>query len=94
MRPHSASPHLRPVPERAPTAREREIPVRFTTATGLAVPVRRPFNSFRWVGPGTLRILDAGLVVSARRLSFLGLRPASRFIPRDEIRDARSDKRV
>src|SRR5579862_3632824 len=88
MRPHSPSPHLRPVPERkADPASEREIPVRFSSTTGLAVPVRRPFNSFRWVGPGTLRIADAGLVVSARRLGFLGLRPARRFIPRDEIRD-------
>ena len=43
-------------------------------------------NTFRWTGPGTIHILERGLLVTTRRRSPLGFRTADeRFIPASEI---------
>ena len=43
-------------------------------------------NTFRWTGPGTIHILERGLLVMTRRRSPLGFRTADeRFIPASEI---------
>jgi hypothetical protein len=88
MKQTSRPSHLRPVPASVtPSAAQREIPVRFTATAGLAAPERRPYNSFRWVGQGSVRIEEAGLAVTAQRRSLIGHRPVRRFIPAGEIRD-------
>jgi hypothetical protein len=87
MKQTSRPSHLRPVPASTAPAAQPEIPVRFNATGGLAVPERRPYNSFRWVGHGSLRIEEAGLVVTAQRLTLLGHRTVRRFIPAGEIRD-------
>jgi hypothetical protein len=43
-------------------------------------------NTFRWTGPGTIHILERGLLVMTRRRSPLGFRTADeRFVPAAEI---------
>jgi hypothetical protein len=43
-------------------------------------------NTFRWTGPGTIHILERGLLVMTRRRSPLGFRTADeRFVPASEI---------
>jgi hypothetical protein len=43
-------------------------------------------NTFRWTGPGTIHILERGLLVLTRRRSPLGFRTADeRFVPASEI---------
>src|SRR6266853_953253 len=80
--------HLRAGPAVTPhVTAQREIAVRFTSTSGLIAPVRKPLNSFRWVGPATLRFSEQGILVSARRATLLGLRQTQRFIPPAEIRD-------
>lgn len=80
--------HLRAVPAiTAPVTTRHEIAVRFTSTYGLIVPLRKPLNSFRWVGPGTLRVSEQGILVSAKRSTLLGPRHTQRFVPAAEIRD-------
>jgi hypothetical protein len=90
-----ARPHLRAVPAVAPQlSAEREIAVRFTSASGLIARVHKPFNSFRWVGPATLRFSEQGVLVTARRATLLGLRHTQRFIAPAEIRDVYREANV
>src|ERR1700749_3926646 len=43
-------------------------------------------NTFRWTGPGTIHVLERGLLVTTRRRSRLGFRTADeRFVPASEI---------
>lgn len=79
--------HLRAVPSVTEKVAPREIAVRFTSTSGLIAPVRKPLNSFRWVGPGTLHFSEQGVLVTAKRSTLLGPRQTKRFIPAAEIRD-------
>ena len=80
--------HLRAVQAVSPpVSAGREIAVRFTSTSGLIAPIRNPLNSFRWVGPATLRFSEQGVLVTANRATLLGLRQTQRFIPPAEIRD-------
>jgi hypothetical protein len=65
----------------------REIAVRFTSTSALGARPRRPLNSFRWIGPGRLRISPQGILVSARCATLLGPRLTKRFIPAAQIHD-------
>lgn len=78
---------LRAVPSVTQTVAPREIAVRFTSTSGLITPVRKPLNSFRWVGPGTLHFSEQGVLVTAKRSTLLGPRQTRRFIPAAEIHD-------
>jgi hypothetical protein len=79
--------HLRVVPDPASPVTRDEIAVRFTSTSGLVASLRKPLNSFRWRGPGTLRFDEQGILVTAKSLTLLGLRPTQRFIPPAEIRE-------
>lgn len=81
--------HLRSVrtPGAPQAGPERAIAVRFTSTAGLIARRRRPLNSFRWVGPGTLRRTEHGILITAKRSTLLGLRPSEHFIPAAEIHD-------
>jgi hypothetical protein len=68
-------------------AASHEVAVRFTSTSEPGARRHRPLNSFRWIGPGRLRISPAGLLVTARSATLLGLRPAQRFIPAAQIHD-------
>jgi hypothetical protein len=84
----AAQRRLRPIPSPAdPGAAPREFPVRFAPTTGLSALVRKPSNSFGWVGPGTLCFDDQGVHVSAKRLTLLGLQRARVIIQPTEIHD-------
>jgi len=83
-----ARPHLRAVQVTAPRAStEREIGVRFTSTSGLVARLHKPPNSFHWVGPATLRFSSEGVLIAAKRATWLGLRQTQRFITPSEIRD-------
>jgi hypothetical protein len=85
---NEARQHLRAVPAISPRVlAQREVAVRFTSISGLVAPLRKPANSFGWVGPATLRFSEHGVLVTARRATLLGLRQSQRFIPPAEIRD-------
>lgn len=80
--------HLRVItPNASEVSAEREIAVRFTSASGLIAPIRKPLNSFGWVGPATLSFSGQGVLVAAKRATLLGLRQTQRFIGPAEIRD-------
>ena len=79
--------HLRVVRDPASPVTRDEIAVRFTSTSGLVASLRKPLNSFRWRGPGTLRFDEQGILVTAKSLTMLGLRPTQRFIPPAEIRE-------
>jgi hypothetical protein len=80
--------HLRAVPAVSPqTSAEREIAVRFTSTSGLVARLHKPLNSFHWVGPATLRFTSQGVLVAAKRSTWLGLRQTQHLIRPAEIRD-------
>jgi hypothetical protein len=80
--------HLRVVPAPAPgLSAELEIAVRFSSTSGLVSRLYRPLNSFQWVGPATLRFTGKGVVVTAKRATWLGLRQTQHLITPAEIRD-------
>jgi len=80
--------HLRAVPVPAQgTSGELEIAVRFTSTSGLVARLHKPLNSFQWVGPATLRFTSQGLIVTAKRATWLGLRQTQHLITPAEIRD-------
>lgn len=85
----SAGRHLRSVrtPATPQSGTERAIAVRFSSTASLIAPRPKPLNSFRWVGPGTLRLNDRGILITAKRATLLGLRPTELFIPAVEIHD-------
>jgi hypothetical protein len=84
----AARQRLRAVPFSAPRASaEREIAVRFTSTSGLVARLQKPLNSFQWVGPATLRFSSQGVLITAKRATWLGLRQTQRFITPAEIRD-------
>jgi hypothetical protein len=80
--------HLRAIPAPAQGASaELEIAVRFTSTSGLVARLHKPLNSFQWVGPATLRFTSQGLIVTAKRATWLGLRQTQHLITPAEIRD-------
>jgi len=80
--------HLRAVPAPAQGASaELEVAVRFTSTSGLVARLHKRLNSFQWVGPATLRFTGQGVIVAAKRATWLGLRQSERLITPAEIRD-------
>jgi len=63
-----------------------QVRVRFTLTDGLSLLLRRPPNSFGWVGAGTLSFEDHGASVTARCRPCFGLHRRTRFISAFEIR--------
>ena len=62
-------------------SRPRAAPGRSDSRTGY-----QRYNSFRWTGPGTIHILERGVLVMTRRRSPLGFRTADeRFVAAAEI---------
>jgi hypothetical protein len=66
---------------------QHDFEVRFSATAALAARLHRAANSFRWVGPGRLRISAQGILVTARSATLFGLRPTRRFIPAVQIQD-------
>ena len=78
---------LRAVPAAVPAANHHVFPVRFSPTLDLSGLLRRPQNSYRWVGQGSLLVDEHGVRVTARRLSLLGLYRTVHFILPTEIRE-------
>jgi len=70
-----------------PHANHNVFPVRFSPALDLSGLLRRPQNSYRWIGPGTLLVDEHGVRVTARRLTVFGLYRTVLFILPTEIRE-------
>lgn len=78
---------MRAVPAAVPHANHHVFPVRFTPTSGLSAVVRRPQNSYRWIGAGSLLVDEHGVRVTARRLTVLGLYRTVLFVLPSEIRE-------
>jgi hypothetical protein len=78
---------MRAVPAAVPHANHQVFPIRFTPTLDLSGLLRRPQNSYRWVGQGTLLVDEHGVRVTARRLTLLGLYRTVLFILPTEIRE-------
>jgi hypothetical protein len=63
-----------------------EFRVQFSSSGGASL-LRSPENSFGWAGIGTVGVERNGLLVTARRRSFLRLRRDRRYIPAFEIQE-------
>lgn len=75
------SPRLSPEGSGAP-----EFQVLFSRPATVAGRSDSRTNSFRWIGAGTIHVLERGLVVITKRRSRLGFRTADeRFVPASEI---------
>jgi hypothetical protein len=70
-----------------PGADELEFRVRFTRAKGISPLLRAPSNSFRWVGPGTVRFEPLGVLITAKRQRLGFARVHRRFVAASEIRN-------
>ncbi len=65
-----------------------EFPVKFSRPTDLAGRSDTRPNTFRWTGTGTIRVMERGLMVMARRRSALGFYTTEqRLVPAWEIAD-------
>jgi hypothetical protein len=78
---------MRAVPAAVPHANHHVFQVRFTPTSGLSGLLRRPQNSYRWIGVGSLLVDEHGVRVTARRLTLLGLYRTVLFILPSEIRE-------
>ncbi|HEY6922052.1 MAG TPA: hypothetical protein VI653_01195 [Steroidobacteraceae bacterium] len=78
---------MRAVPAAVPHANHRVFPVLFSPTLDLSGLLRRPENSYRWIGQGTLLVDEHGVRVTARRLTFFGLYRTVLFILPTEIRE-------
>lgn len=78
---------MRAVPAAIPHANHHVFPVRFSRTLDLSGLLRRPQNSYRWMGQGTLLVDEHGVRVTARRLTLLGLYRTVLFILPTEIRE-------
>lgn len=78
---------MRAVPAAVPHANHHVFPVRFTPTSGLSAVLRRPQNSYHWIGAGSLLVDEHGVRVTARRLTLLGLYRTVLFILPSEIRE-------
>jgi hypothetical protein len=79
--------HLRVVTAGSAAQAPHDVAVRFTSTSALGTRPHSPLNSFRWIGPGRLRISPQGILVTARSATLLGMRPTQRFIPAAQIHD-------
>jgi hypothetical protein len=78
---------VRAVPAAVPHPNHHVFPVRFSPTLDLSGLLRRPQNSYRWVGQGTLLVDEHGVRVNARRLTLLGAYRTVLFILPTEIRE-------
>jgi len=78
---------MRAVPAAVPRANHHVFPVRFSATLDLSGLLRRPQNSYRWMGQGTLLVDEHGVRVTARRLTLLGSYRTVLFILPTEIRE-------
>jgi hypothetical protein len=78
-----------PLPRLGPEGVEApEFPVTFSRPTDMTGRPESWPNSFRWVGKGTLRVMERGLLVSAKRRFAIGFHTTEqRFVPATEICD-------
>jgi hypothetical protein len=67
--------------------RPLEFAVRFSPSMGLRAWLKRPTNSYGWLGRGTVHVEHGGLRISARRLTPWGLQRVTRLIRHSEVRD-------
>jgi hypothetical protein len=65
----------------------QQVEVRFTSTATRGARRHGAANSFRWVGPGRLRISPEGILVTARSATLIGLHATQRFIPATQIHD-------
>jgi hypothetical protein len=78
-------PSTRPVLVLVPPPQPREFPIRFAPTSGLRALLRRPHNSYGWVGRGTVLLDQHSLRITAKRLTVFGLRRTIEFIHQSEI---------
>ena len=78
---------MRAIPAAAPLASHHVFPVRFSPTSGLMSLLRRPQNSYHWIGIGSLLVDEYGVRVTARRLTLLGAFRTVLFILPTEIRE-------
>jgi hypothetical protein len=77
-----------PLPRLGPEAEAPEFPVTFSRPLEMAGRGDTAPNSFRWFGKGTLRVMEGGLLVSAKRRFAIGFHTTEqRFVPAWEICD-------
>jgi hypothetical protein len=81
--------HPEPAPRLTPQGSGApQFTVQFTRPRGAS----QRDNTFRWTGPGTIHVLERGLLVMTRRRSPLGFRTADeRFVPASEISEVFRD---
>jgi hypothetical protein len=78
---------MRAVPAAVPLANHHVFPVRFNPTSGLSALLRRPQNSYRWIGVGSLLVDEHGVRVTARRLTLFGVFRTVLFVLPTEIRE-------
>lgn len=78
---------MRALPAAVPLANHKVFPVRFSPTSGLSGLLRRPQNSYRWIGVGSLLVDEHGARVTARRLTLFGVFRTVLFILPTEIRE-------
>lgn len=78
---------MRTVPAAVPLANHHVFPVRFSPTSDLSALLRRPQNSYRWIGVGSLLVDEHGVRVTAKRLTLLGVYRTVLFILPTEIRE-------
>ena len=78
---------VRAVPAAVPRGNHHVFPVRFSPTLSLSGLLRRPQNSYGWIGPGTLLVDEQGVRVAARRLTLFGLYRTVLFVLPAEIRE-------
>jgi hypothetical protein len=69
-----------------PPAQPREFSIRFGSTPGLRALLRKPHNSYGWVGRGTVLLDQHSLRITARTLTVFGLRRTIEFVHQSEIR--------
>lgn len=75
----------RPVLALVPRPDPREFPIRFAPTSGLGSLLRKPHNSYGWVGRGSVLLDQHSLRITAKRLTVLGLRRTVDFVHQSEI---------
>jgi hypothetical protein len=78
---------MRAVPAAVPLANHHVFPVRFSPTSELSSLLRRPQNSYRWIGAGSLLVDEHGVRVTAKRLTLFGVYRTVLFILPTEIRE-------
>lgn len=78
-------PSTRPVLVLVPPPQPREFSIRFAPTPGLKALLRKPHNSYGWVGRGMVLLDQHSLRITARRLTVLGLRRTIGFVHQSEI---------